>query len=279
MQARALTSSPSCSRSSTPTARRTTLVREQLHDEALVTAAAAPLVDVTVAMVELDEAENAASAVDAERTVADTALRKLSRLRDHLASRLATLLPLAAAHSVVNNLARLAEGSSADNELRMRLSTYVLAARLEQVAAAATVRLLTTSGGRYSLIHTDDRDAHGKRSGLGLAVIDGWTGQRRPTATLSGGETFLASLALALGLADVVTGEAGGVALETLFVDEGFGSLDEDTLDEVMGVLDGLRDGGRSVGIVSHVAELRQRIPNQLHVAKTPRGSTLSLTS
>jgi exonuclease SbcC len=135
------------------------------------------------------------------------------------------------------------------------------------------------SGGRYSLVHTADRETHGRRSGLGLAVVDAWTGRQRPTSTLSGGETFFASLALALGLADVVTGESGGARLETLFVDEGFGSLDDDTLEEVMGVLDGLRDGGRSVGVVSHVAELRQRIPAQLAVVKTATGSRLATRS
>jgi DNA repair protein SbcC/Rad50 len=104
-------------------------------------------------------------------------------------------------------------------------------------------------------------------------VLDAWTGVERDPATLSGGETFSASLALALGLADVVTAEAGGTLLETLFVDEGFGSLDDDTLDEVMGVLDGLRDGGRTVGIVSHVADLRQRVPVQLRIEKGRAGS------
>ena len=96
--------------------------------------------------------------------------------------------------------------------------------------------------------------------------------------TLSGGETFLASLALALGLADVVTAEAGGARIEALFVDEGFGTLDEQTLDEVMDVLDGLREGGRVVGLVSHVAELRQRIPAQVRVHKGRRGSTVTTT-
>ncbi len=106
-------------------------------------------------------------------------------------------------------------------------------------------------------------------------MLDAWTGVERDPASLSGGESFSASLALALGLADVVTAEAGGTLLETLFVDEGFGSLDEDTLDEVMGVLDGLRDGGRTVGIVSHVADLRQRVPVQLRVQKGRDGSTV----
>src|SRR5690606_4327092 len=109
--------------------------------------------------------------------------------------------------------------------------------------------------------------------GLELRIVDGWTGRERPPSTLSGGETFLASLALALGLADVVAAEAGGSRLETLFIDEGFGSLDERSLDEVLDVLDGLREGGRAVGIVSHVGELRQRIPAKLHVVKGRAGS------
>jgi DNA repair protein SbcC/Rad50 len=149
----------------------------------------------------------------------------------------------------------------------------VLAARLEEVAAAATVRLERMSNGRFQLVHTDERARRERRAGLELRVVDGWTGQQRPPATLSGGETFLASLALALGLADVVAAEAGGSRLETLFVDEGFGSLDERTLDEVLDVLDALREGGRTVGIVSHVAELRQRIPARVRVVKGRGGS------
>ena len=162
---------------------------------------------------------------------------------------------------------------SARNRLRMRLSAYVLAARLEEVAAAATVRLERMSNGRYQLVHSDEGARGRSRGGLELRIVDGWTGRERPPSTLSGGETFLASLALALGLADVVAAEAGGSRLETLFIDEGFGSLDERTLDEVLDVLDALREGGRVVGIVSHVAELRQRIPARLHVVKGRDGS------
>jgi exonuclease SbcC len=189
--------------------------------------------------------------------------------------------PLAAAHSLADRLARLAEGKSTDNHLRMSLSAYVLAARLEQVAACASERLLRMSSGRYSLVHSADptggRSGNARsRGGLTLRVLDAWTGQERDPVTLSGGETFFVSLALALGLAEVVSSEAGGAVLETLFVDEGFGSLDDDTLDEVMGVLDDLRDGGRMVGIVSHVADLRQRIPTQLRVTKGRCGSTIA---
>jgi exonuclease SbcC len=183
--------------------------------------------------------------------------------------------PLAEAYRLVDGLARLAEGKSADNALRMSLSAYVLAARLEQVAAAATERLLRMSSGRYSLQHTTASSGGRARGGLTLRVLDAWTGQLRDPVTLSGGETFSASLALALGLADVVGAEAGGAVLETLFVDEGFGSLDEDTLDDVMSVLDDLREGGRTVGIVSHVADLRQRVPAQLRIDRGRTGSTI----
>ncbi|WP_395572423.1 AAA family ATPase [Streptomyces sp. BK79] len=226
----------------------------------------------------------------AERTAADAGrrLREASSARDAAARRCAELdglsarattsvrrlAPVREEHDRVARLATLAAGTSADNERRMRLESYVLAARLEQVAAAATARLRRMSSGRYTLVHSDDRTGRG-RSGLGLHVVDAWTGRERDTATLSGGETFFASLALALGLADVVTDEAGGVRLDTLFIDEGFGSLDDQTLDEVLDVLDSLRERDRSVGIVSHVPDLRRRIHAQLEVVKGRTGSVL----
>ena len=144
-----------------------------------------------------------------------------------------------------------------DNLTKTKLSHYVLAARLEQVVQAANLRLAGICGGRYELEHTLMRGVGDARGGLGLRVLDTYTGVRRDPATLSGGETFYVSLALALGLADLVNNEIGGAELSTLFVDEGFGMLDADTLDEVMDELDALRTGGRSVGLVSHLAELR----------------------
>ncbi|MFI9831310.1 AAA family ATPase [Streptomyces sp. NPDC051913] len=217
---------------------------------------------------------DAASARDAAaRRCAD-----LDRLSARATVSVRRLAPLREEYDRVARLASLTAGTSADNERKMRLESYVLAARLEQVAAAATVRLLRMSSGRYTLVHSDDRAGRG-RSGLGLHVVDAWTGRERDTATLSGGETFFASLALALGLADVVTDEAGGVRLDTLFIDEGFGSLDDQTLDEVLDVLDSLRERDRSVGIVSHVADLRRRIHAQLEVVKGRAGSTLKVRS
>lgn len=205
--------------------------------------------------------------------LAEQRVAALRRLAAELDEALAALAPVEERERTVRELAGLVDGSGASNRLHMRLSAYVLAARLEEVAAAATIRLERMSNGRYRLVHTDERARGERRAGLELRVVDGWTGRERPPATLSGGETFLASLALALGLADVVAAEAGGNRLETLFVDEGFGSLDERTLDEVLDVLDRLREGGRTVGIVSHVAELRQRIPARLRVVKSRTGS------
>ncbi|MFJ8636585.1 AAA family ATPase [Streptomyces sp. NPDC093568] len=230
---------------------------------------------------DLDAAERAASATGRRTRDAasarDAAARRCTEL-DGLSARAASAVrqlgPLRTEYDRVARLAALTAGTSADNERKMRLESYVLAARLEQVAAAATVRLQRMSSGRYTLVHSDDRSGRG-RSGLGLHVVDAWTGRERDTSTLSGGETFFASLALALGLADVVTDEAGGVRLDTLFIDEGFGSLDDQTLDEVLDVLDSLRERDRSVGIVSHVADLRRRIHAQLEVVKGRSGSVL----
>ncbi|MEU3050320.1 SMC family ATPase [Streptomyces sp. NPDC006984] len=234
-----------------------------------------------LAPADLPDAEAAAGR--AERTLREAAER-LAAARERSAaldglSREATaevrrLGPVRERYDRVAALAGLTAGTSSDNERRMRLESYVLAARLEQVAAAATVRLQRMSSGRYTLVHSDAR-AGARRAGLGLHVVDAWTGCERDTATLSGGETFFASLALALGLADVVTDEAGGMRLDTLFIDEGFGSLDDQTLDEVLDVLDSLRERDRSVGIVSHVPDLRRRIPVQLEVVKGRTGSVV----
>jgi exonuclease SbcC len=175
----------------------------------------------------------------------------------------------------VSALADLVNGRGA-NTLRMRLQSFVLAARLEQVAEVASRRLRDMSGGRYTFLHSDAQGRHGARGGLGLDVLDEYTGARRPTKTLSGGESFMASLALALGLADVVTAESGGVQIDTLFVDEGFGTLDPRSLDAVMTVLDELRRGGRTVGVISHVEELRTRITSRLEVLTGRHGSRLA---
>jgi exonuclease SbcC len=248
-------------------------VRDQLAEPALSVLAGAAVPDLHALREQVKATQAAQAAAAAQSAAASARVEALLRLGAVLRDVLAERGPLAAAHRTVDGLSRLAEGKSTDNRLRMSLSGYVLAARLEQVAVSASERLSRMSSGRYQLVHTAEAGAGRSRGGLHLRVLDAWTGVERDPATLSGGETFTASLALALGLADVVTAEAGGTLLETLFVDEGFGSLDDDTLDEVMGVLDGLRDGGRTVGIVSHVADLRQRVPVQLRIEKGRAGS------
>ena len=247
--------------------------RQRAEDPELVAAAAEPAPDVAALDTALRAAVDAAERASRLVGVARTAVEQLRALREQLTGLLQELVPVAERAATTRAVAGLAAGSSPQNTKNMSLTTYVLAAWLEQIAEAASVRLGAMTEGRYRLAHTDEGTDGRRKAGLNLTVIDGWTGRERHPSTLSGGETFMASLALALGLADVVTAEAGGNRLETLFVDEGFGTLDEGTLEEVLDVLDRLREGGRVVGIVSHVPELRQRVPAQLHVAKGRAGS------
>ncbi|WP_372343173.1 AAA family ATPase [Streptomyces sp. KL116D] len=249
-------------------------VRAVLAEEDTAEAARAPEADVAAAHAAAEAADTRVRRAGSARDAASRRCTELDRLSRRAATEARRLGPLRTTYNRVARLAALAAGTSADNERKMRLESYVLAARLEQVAAAATARLRRMSSGRYTLVHSDSLAGRG-RSGLGLHVVDAWTGRERDTATLSGGETFFASLALALGLADVVTDEAGGVRLDTLFIDEGFGSLDDQTLDDVLDVLDALRERDRSVGIVSHVGDLRRRVHAQLEVVKGREGSVV----
>lgn len=155
---------------------------------------------------------------------------------------------------------------------RITLERYVLGTLLDDVANAANLRLLSMSRRRYSLHRMTDESGLGK-GGLSLEVSDSFTGRSRPANTLSGGETFLASLSLALGLADVVQSRQGGVRLDTMFIDEGFGTLDPDSLNSAMNTLIDLQNTGRMVGIISHVPELEERIDARLRVTPAEKGS------
>lgn len=197
------------------------------------------------------------------------------RAADQLSGTLREQEELAAHQRLRAELAATVSGTGPDNMRSMTLTSYVLAARLERVAEAATRHLRTMSDGRYRLRHDDVETGRG-RLGLDLKVLDEHSDDERPTSSLSGGETFMASLAMALGLAEVVQSESGGIGLESLFVDEGFGSLDEETLDHVMGALHRLQGEGRRVGVVSHVTEMHRAIPTQLRIHRGPHGSTTS---
>ncbi|MDQ3628637.1 MAG: SMC family ATPase, partial [Actinomycetota bacterium] len=224
--------------------------------------------------------ETAASSVTARvASVLRARRQEVGRLTGEAQAARAAWLPRRQSAAVADAMASLVEGKAADNRLQVSLSAFVLASRLRQVVDAANERFVPMSSGRYFLEHTMDKAPGDRRSasgGLGLLVRDQWTGQTRDPRTLSGGETFWASLSLALGLSDVVTHETGGVELHTLFVDEGFGSLDADSLDDVMDVLDCLRSGGRTVGVVSHVETMRERIATQVRVTKARVGSAVA---
>ncbi len=219
-----------------------------------------------------------ARAAEAERDVRaahEAAARDAGRLRQRQAD--VTAAEQAADRleedtAPVIRLAALARGM--DGHRRIALTTYVLRHWFGQVVAAANVQLAAMSSDRYELRRTDSGERKRDRAGLTLAVIDRHTGEERSPRSLSGGEMFYTSLALALGLADVVRAEAGGVDLDTLFIDEGFGSLDAQTLDQVMAVIDELRDRGRVVGIVSHVAELKDRVAERLEARRLADGSS-----
>ncbi|WP_349827756.1 SMC family ATPase [Brevibacterium litoralis] len=175
-------------------------------------------------------------------------------------------------------LAAIVRATSPENTRALTLESYALVDLFARVAEAATERLLRMSAGRYRLVHSLETARKEKRAGLGLRVFDDHTQETRDTRSLSGGETFLASLALALGLADTVQAAAGGIQLDSLFIDEGFGSLDPATLDEVLGVLEELRSGGRTVGIISHVTEMKERLDTGIEVLPGPSGSTVRVS-
>ncbi len=244
-------------------------------EEVVAAALSAEPADLGALEEQLAVARRSVLAANTDHDTLGRATRALDRLRPTLQGACTVVAALADRQGRIRELADTVGGTGGDNTLRMRLTSFVLAARLEKVAALANERLAVMGAGRYLLEHSDDRAARGARSGLGLRVLDQWTGRARDTASLSGGESFMASLALALGLADAVREEVGGLDLGTLFIDEGFGSLDDDSLEQVLTVLDGLREGGRAVGVVSHVADLRDRIPHQVVVTKGAAGSSV----
>ena len=156
---------------------------------------------------------------------------------------------------------------------KIMLETYVQMAYFERILHKANIRFETMTGGQYTLIRKKDAENHRSQSGLDLEVIDHYNGSIRSVKTLSGGESFKASLALALGMADEIQASSGGVRLDTMFVDEGFGSLDEESLQQALSVLAELGEGNRLVGIISHVSELKKKIDKQIVVTKDKLGA------
>jgi exonuclease SbcC len=251
-----------------PHAARVSAVTELLADPVLHDLDGVDVPDLAALELTHHQAAAARAAAEAEVETQRRGLARLDTLVAELVDRHAAWEPVRRDLELATHLSAFCEGKSADNRWQIQLSAYVVAWRLSQVADAANLRLAVMTHGRYSLEHTDLRGAGERRGGMTLVVRDDWTGVTRDPVTLSGGETFVVALALALGLADVITAEAGGASLQTLFVDEGFGMLDATSLDLVMDTLDSLRESGRTVGVVSHVAEMRSRIPVQVQVHK-----------
>lgn len=218
------------------------------------------------------DAQRAAHLATTEKANAETTLKYLETKRDELAVLLTETEELVAEYELLHRLAETVNGRT-PNTKNMSLESYYLAAELEDVLSAANVRLRALSQGRFEFRHTERgvRRANAA-AGLEIEVFDEYTGTARPANQLSGGQQFLASLALALGLAEVVTSRAGGIELNTLFVDEGFGGLSDEYLEIAMETLDSLKQGGRTVGVISHVASMKERIGTQLRVLAVPGG-------
>jgi exonuclease SbcC len=217
---------------------------------------------------ELDEVKEAVTKLEMEAEEIRDALQNIEEIEGELQK-------ADERYSQVGFLAKLARG---DNESRMSLQRFVLATRLEEVLRVANEHIAHMTQNRYRFLRSEEVGDRRSGSGLDLLVHDAYTGDRRPVATLSGGEGFMAALSLALGLSDVVQSISGGRHLETLFIDEGFGSLDQEALDRAMQALSDLKDTGRLVGVISHVSELKQRISTRLEVNQTQEGSSLSMT-
>lgn len=252
--------------------------REALASERLTRAAAASAPDLEALTETARKAEEDAAAASRASGILEQHCAQLDAARASLEEALEALARAREQAGPIRRLADIAAASGPENLASTPLSAWVLIARLEEVLAAANPRLAAISSGRYELVSVPDDGTASRKSGLGLAIIDHDTDALRSPRTLSGGETFYTSLALALGLADVVSAEAGGIELRTMFIDEGFGSLDSHTLSLVMAQLQALRCAGRTVGVISHVEEMATQIADQIQVRPLPEGgSTLSV--
>lgn len=262
-------------------ARRERVEHGLTRDESLASLTGEEVVDVDGARARLAEAD--ARQTSAVETV-ERARAARGRLADAAGAVESSARALEEAVAGAAALAQVVEAVSGQNPESTPLATWVLLERFNDVLVFANNRLAQMSSGRYELVRVDDESGSAGRrdKGLGLGVVDRFSGDGtgvRDPRTLSGGETFYVSLALALALADVVSAEAGGVQMETLFVDEGFGSLDPETLQMVLSELSRLQEGGRTVGIVSHVEELRRQVLDRIEVTKTTAGSTLRVVA
>ena len=218
--------------------------------------------------------------IEARRTKSDAAFRKLNtrietngQILKNIRDKASSLIDLEKHYTWMKALSNTANGNISGKE-KVMLETYIQMTYFDRIIARANTRFMVMSGGQYELKRRKEAENNRSQSGLDLDVIDHYNGTERSVKTLSGGESFKASLSLALGLSDEIQASAGGVKLDTMFVDEGFGSLDEDSLNQAMRALSGLADGNRLVGIISHVGELKNRIDKQIVVNKEKSGGS-----
>ena len=192
---------------------------------------------------------------------------------DNIASKITEKSAIESRLKWVKALSDTANGTVSGKE-KLMLETYIQTAYFDRIIARANIRLLVMTGGQYELVRRKTADNNRSQSGLDLDVIDHYNNSTRSVSSLSGGESFKASLSLALGLSDEIQSSAGGIRLDSMFVDEGFGSLDEESLQQAMKALQGLTEGNKLVGIISHVSELKNRIDNQIVVRKEKSGGS-----
>ena len=180
------------------------------------------------------------------------------------------------AYQNLGKLSAIANGQSGEGG-KYSFSRYVLGTFFEEIIEQANYHLNHMTGGKYELIRKAEADRKNESAGLGMVIFDAYTGEQRDTASLSGGESFQVSLSLALGLSDVVRSHSGGYTLDTMFIDEGFGSLDEQALDQAMEVLQELSGDSRQIGIISHVGKLSENISQKIYVQRSPKGSSIQI--
>ncbi len=210
---------------------------------------------------------------DAKSKAIHTRIETNKQALGNIRAKSTSLSELEKRYAWMKSLSNTANGNISGKE-KIMLETYIQMTYFDRIIERANSRLMTMSGGQYELKRRREAENNRSQSGLDLDVIDHYNGTERSVKTLSGGEAFKASLSLALGLSDEIQASAGGVKLDTMFVDEGFGSLDDDSLDQAMRALSGLADGNRLVGIISHVGELKNRIDKQIIVTKDKSGGS-----
>ena len=217
-----------------------------------------------------DEHKNNYQLIEKEWHQLDSQVQQFKRVLKQLKKKHDENIELEQQYKIYGTLSDAANGKSYN---KISLQRFVLSVLLDDVLIQASQRLSLMSKGRYQMHRKDSRAKGNRASGLELDVEDAYTGKSRSVATLSGGESFMAALALALGLSDVVQAYAGGIKLDTLFIDEGFGSLDQESLDLAIRTLIDLQATGRMIGIISHVTELKEQMPLRLDVISSKTGS------